>query len=145
LRLCVYLAVASPGGAPTHPLWYYNFKAHPLVELRDGAAKGDYVARELSGLERALWWDRAVTVWPDYAEYQTRTEHQIPRSGSGAAHPASITNPTRAPWMSRLLRDVGPLRQYLAQQGHGLGQVVSHGGSVPQERHAGGHESAKSV
>jgi deazaflavin-dependent oxidoreductase (nitroreductase family) len=74
----VYLAVASQRGAPTHPLWYYNFKAHPLVELQDGAAKGDYVARELSGDERAQWRDRAVTVWPDYTEYQTRTERQIP-------------------------------------------------------------------
>jgi deazaflavin-dependent oxidoreductase (nitroreductase family) len=73
-----YLAVASQGGAPTHPSWYYNLSAQPLVELQDGPAKGDYVARELSGDERALWWDRAVEVWPDYAEYQTGTQRQIP-------------------------------------------------------------------
>jgi deazaflavin-dependent oxidoreductase (nitroreductase family) len=73
-----YLAVASQGGAPTHPSWYYNLSAQPLVELQDGPVKGDYVARELSGDERALWWDRAVEVWPDYAEYQTGTQRQIP-------------------------------------------------------------------
>ena len=74
----VYLAVASQGGAPTHPLWYHNFKAQPLVELQDGAVKRAYMARELSGDERAMWWDRAVKVWPEYAEYQTLTERQIP-------------------------------------------------------------------
>jgi deazaflavin-dependent oxidoreductase (nitroreductase family) len=74
----VYLAVASQGGAPTHPIWYHNFKAQPLVELQDGEVKRDFVARELSGDERALWWDRAVEVWPDYAEYQTGTQRQIP-------------------------------------------------------------------
>jgi deazaflavin-dependent oxidoreductase (nitroreductase family) len=74
----VYLAVASQGGAPTHPIWYHNFKAQPLVELQDGEVKRDFVARELSGDERAMWWERAVEVWPDYAEYQTRTERQIP-------------------------------------------------------------------
>jgi deazaflavin-dependent oxidoreductase (nitroreductase family) len=73
-----YLAVASQGGAPTHPLWYHNFKAQPLVELQDGAVKRAYLARELSGDERAMWWDRAVKVWPEYAEYQTLTERQIP-------------------------------------------------------------------
>ena len=74
----IYLAVASQGGAPTHPSWYHNFKAEPLVELQDGTLMGDYVARELAGEERTLWWDRAVEVWPDYAEYQTRTTRQIP-------------------------------------------------------------------
>jgi hypothetical protein len=52
--------------------------AQPLVELQDGPVKGDYVARELSGDERVLWWGRAVEVWPDYAEYQTGTQRQIP-------------------------------------------------------------------
>jgi F420H(2)-dependent quinone reductase len=64
--------------ARPHTRCDHNFKAHPLVELQDGAVRGDYVARELAGEERALWWDRAVKVWPDYAEYQTRTERQIP-------------------------------------------------------------------
>jgi deazaflavin-dependent oxidoreductase (nitroreductase family) len=74
----VYAAVASKGGAPEHPSWYRNFVEHPHVELQDGGNKGDYNARELSGDERATWWDRAVEVWPDYAEYQTKTDREIP-------------------------------------------------------------------
>jgi deazaflavin-dependent oxidoreductase (nitroreductase family) len=73
-----YAAVASLGGAPKHPVWYYNLKAHPEVELQDGAQPRDMVARELDGDERAEWWDRAVEVWPDYATYQTRTDRVIP-------------------------------------------------------------------
>jgi len=73
-----YAAVASKGGAPEHPAWYRNLVDHPLVELQDQTAKGDYSARELSGDERELWWGRAIEVWPDYAEYQTRTDRQIP-------------------------------------------------------------------
>lgn len=74
----VYAAVASKGGAPEHPAWYRNLAEHPLVELQDGPDKADYQAREVSGEERELWWERAVEVWPDYAEYQTKTERQIP-------------------------------------------------------------------
>jgi len=74
----VYAAVASKGGAPGNPAWYRNLAEHPLVELQDGAAKADYIAREASGDERALWWKRAVEVWPDYANYQTKTEREIP-------------------------------------------------------------------
>ena len=73
-----YAVVASKGGAPTHPVWYHNLKAHPHVELQDGAARRDFVAREVLGGEKALWWARAVEAWPDYAVYQTRTERQIP-------------------------------------------------------------------
>jgi deazaflavin-dependent oxidoreductase (nitroreductase family) len=73
-----YAAVASKGGAPEHPAWYRNLVEHPLVEVQDSAAKGDYNARELDGDERQTWWERAVAVWPDYAEYQTKTERQIP-------------------------------------------------------------------
>jgi deazaflavin-dependent oxidoreductase (nitroreductase family) len=73
-----YAAVASKGGAPEHPSWYRNFVEHPLVELQDGPASGDYTVREASGEERELWWSRAVEVWPDYAEYQTKTDRQIP-------------------------------------------------------------------
>jgi F420H(2)-dependent quinone reductase len=73
-----YAAVASKGGAPENPAWYRNLVDHPLVELQDGTRKGDFTARELTGEERALWWDRAVQVWPDYAEYQTKTDRQIP-------------------------------------------------------------------
>jgi F420H(2)-dependent quinone reductase len=74
----VYAAVASKGGAAQNPAWYRNLVEHPLVELQDGAAKADYTARETSGEERELWWNRAVEVWPDYADYQTKTDRQIP-------------------------------------------------------------------
>ena len=73
-----YAVVASMGGAPKHPVWYHNVVAHPHVELQDGAEKRDYTAHEATGEERALWWERAVAVWPDYAQYQTRTTRQIP-------------------------------------------------------------------
>src|SRR6201992_318677 len=73
-----YAAVASMGGAPKNPVWYHNLKAEPLVELQDGPAKGDYTAREVRGTERAQWWDRAVAAYPPYAEYQTKTEREIP-------------------------------------------------------------------
>src|SRR5919112_6282507 len=62
-----YLAVASQGGAPSHPAWYANLLADPQVELQDGPAKRDMVARELSGAEREQWWQRAVEAFPPYA------------------------------------------------------------------------------
>ena len=74
----LYAVVASQGGAPKHPVWYFNLKANPHVELQDGPTKRDYAARELSGDEKAVWWKRAVEAWPDYAKYQTRTKRQIP-------------------------------------------------------------------
>ena len=73
-----YAAVASQGGAPTHPFWYYNLRAHPRVELQDGPDKQDMTAREVSGGERAQWWERAVAAYPPYAEYQQKTSRQIP-------------------------------------------------------------------
>jgi deazaflavin-dependent oxidoreductase (nitroreductase family) len=73
-----YAAVASKGGAPEHPAWYRNLVDHPLVEVRDATHSGDYSARELSGEERAQWWERAVAVWPDYAKYQQKTDREIP-------------------------------------------------------------------
>jgi deazaflavin-dependent oxidoreductase (nitroreductase family) len=73
-----YGAVASKGGAEDNPTWYGNLTAHPLVELQDGPDRADYTAREVSGDERELWWQRAVEVWPDYATYQTKTDRQIP-------------------------------------------------------------------
>jgi F420H(2)-dependent quinone reductase len=73
-----YAAVASKGGAPEHPAWYRNLVDHPLVEVQDGPAKGDYTARVLSGDERAQWWERAVAVWPDYDSYQENTDREIP-------------------------------------------------------------------
>jgi deazaflavin-dependent oxidoreductase (nitroreductase family) len=73
-----YAIVASQGGAPTHPVWYHNIVKHPHVELQDGADRADYDARLVEGDERALWWERAVAVWPDYAEYQKKTDREIP-------------------------------------------------------------------
>jgi deazaflavin-dependent oxidoreductase (nitroreductase family) len=74
----VYAVVGSKGGASTHPVWVYNLRKNPHVELQDGPTKRDYTARETSGDEKAVWWKRAVATWPDYATYQTRTERQIP-------------------------------------------------------------------
>lgn len=74
----VYAIVASKGGAPTNPEWYANVQANPNVELRDATEVSDRVAREISGEERALWWDRAVAAYPPYAEYQENTDRLIP-------------------------------------------------------------------
>jgi deazaflavin-dependent oxidoreductase (nitroreductase family) len=73
-----YAVVASLGGAPKHPVWYYNLKADPRVELQDGPVKQDMVAREVTGDEKARWWDTAVKAYPDYADYQKRTDREIP-------------------------------------------------------------------
>ena len=73
-----YAVVASLGGAPKNPVWYYNLVAHPHVELQDGAHRWDMVAREVSGDERALWWDRGVAAYPPYADYQRSTDREIP-------------------------------------------------------------------
>ncbi len=73
-----YAMVASKGGAPANPLWYYNVRANPVVELQDGPRKQDMVAREVSGAERAEWWQRAVAAYPPYAEYQQKTTREIP-------------------------------------------------------------------
>jgi F420H(2)-dependent quinone reductase len=73
-----YVAVASQGGAPEHPVWYANLLAHPCVELQDGPVKQDMRVRELTGDERAQWWERAVAAFPPYADYQEKTEREIP-------------------------------------------------------------------
>ena len=73
-----YAAVASQGGAPSHPFWYHNLRAHPRVQLQDGPDTQDMTAREVSGGERAQWWERAVAAYPPYAEYQQKTSRQIP-------------------------------------------------------------------
>ncbi len=94
-----YAVVASLGGAPKNPVWYYNIAKNPRVELQDGtvprittparclarrkppggsAPSRSYDAREVFGEEKATWWERAVEAWPDYAEYQTKTDRQIP-------------------------------------------------------------------
>jgi deazaflavin-dependent oxidoreductase (nitroreductase family) len=73
-----YAAVASLGGAPQNPEWYYNLVANPHVELQDGEFKGEFEAREVFGDEKAIWWERSVAAYPDYADYQLKTERQIP-------------------------------------------------------------------
>jgi deazaflavin-dependent oxidoreductase (nitroreductase family) len=74
----VYAVVASMGGAPTHPLWYHNLVANPDVTLQDGAVVRDLRAREVTGDEKAQWWDHATQVWPDYDKYQASTDREIP-------------------------------------------------------------------
>ncbi len=73
-----YVMVASKGGAPDHPAWYGNLKADPAVSVQDRATVIDGRVRELTGSERAEWWDRAVAVFPQYAEYERRTDREIP-------------------------------------------------------------------
>lgn len=75
-----YLVVASKGGAPENPAWYANLVEHPHCELQDGAVKRDYMARELGAddPDRAAWWQRACAVWPDYENYQQKTDRLIP-------------------------------------------------------------------
>lgn len=73
-----YAVVASLGGAAKNPVWYFNLKKHPHVELQDGPTRRDYTAREVTGAEKATWWERAVRVWPDYDRYQAKTAREIP-------------------------------------------------------------------
>jgi deazaflavin-dependent oxidoreductase (nitroreductase family) len=74
-----YALVASLGGAPKNPTWYANLVADPTaVMIQDGPEPHDYVARELEGEERDVWWDRAVEAFPNYAEYEKKTDRVIP-------------------------------------------------------------------
>lgn len=73
-----YAVVASLGGAPRNPVWYYNLTANPHVELQDGPVKRDYLAHEVTGEEKVLWWERAVAAYPDYVAYQAKTDREIP-------------------------------------------------------------------
>jgi F420H(2)-dependent quinone reductase len=74
-----YVLVASKGGAPTHPVWYYNLRADPTsVTIQDGPEPFDADVRELSGPERDVWWERAVAAYPPYADYQVKTDRLIP-------------------------------------------------------------------
>lgn len=73
-----YAVVASKGGHPEQPSWYWNLRANAHVELQDGEVRRDYTARELEGDEYETWWQRSVAVWPDYAEYQKKTDRKIP-------------------------------------------------------------------
>ncbi len=74
----LYAVIASLGGAPQHPVWYLNLLADPEVTLQDKGVRRRYLARTVQGDERREWWNRAVSVWPDYTDYQTRTDREIP-------------------------------------------------------------------
>jgi deazaflavin-dependent oxidoreductase (nitroreductase family) len=73
-----FALVASKGGSPSHPTWYHNLVANPTVEIQDGPEPRAYTVRVVEGDERATWWERAVEVWPAYADYQTKTDREIP-------------------------------------------------------------------
>jgi deazaflavin-dependent oxidoreductase (nitroreductase family) len=73
-----YAAVASLGGSAHNPAWYANVLAHPLVEVQDGPLRQDMTAREITGDEKVLWWERAVAAYPPYADYQAKTKRIIP-------------------------------------------------------------------
>jgi deazaflavin-dependent oxidoreductase (nitroreductase family) len=73
-----YAAIASKGGDPAHPAWYFNLRADPHVELQDGPDKWDMIAREVTGEEKAEWWARGVAAYPPYDEYQAATTREIP-------------------------------------------------------------------
>ncbi len=74
-----YALVASQGGAPKHPVWYYNLLAHPdEVAIQDGPEPFDVEVRQVDGDEREEWWRRAVAAYPPYAQYQEKTDRVIP-------------------------------------------------------------------
>jgi len=73
-----YGLVASLGGAPKHPVWYWNLLKQPHIEIQDGTERADYLVREVTGEEKAIWWERSVAAYPPYAEYQEKTEREIP-------------------------------------------------------------------
>jgi deazaflavin-dependent oxidoreductase (nitroreductase family) len=73
-----YAAVASTGGGPKNPVWYFNLRADPHVEVRDGTVVQAMTAREVKGEEKALWWERSVAAFPSYATYQRKTKREIP-------------------------------------------------------------------
>lgn len=80
-----YALVASKGGAPDHPGWYHNITADPNVWIQDGPEPFETTARLVSGDERAAWWERSVAVFPNYAEYQEKTDREIPVFVTAAA------------------------------------------------------------
>jgi F420H(2)-dependent quinone reductase len=89
-----YAAVASKGGFPRHPVWYFNLKSDPHVQVQDGPVRQDMTAREITGDEKAEWWERAVAAFPPYAEYQEKTGRVIPVF---VLEPAPVAGPADAP------------------------------------------------
>ena len=74
----IYAVVASNAGAPTHPFWYNNIVANPIVELQDGAVKQDLRVREVFGEEKNEWWKRADAAYPEFPAYRARAGREIP-------------------------------------------------------------------
>lgn len=83
-----FAVVASMGGAPKNPVWYYNALSNPQVELQDGPRRWDVTVREVRGEEKEVWWERAVATFPAYADYQRNTRREIP---------VLVLEPTNAP------------------------------------------------
>jgi deazaflavin-dependent oxidoreductase (nitroreductase family) len=73
-----YIIVASKGGAPVHPGWYKNLVANPKVDVQVGTKKLKAKARTVTGEERTRLWQEALKFWPPYADYEKKTERQIP-------------------------------------------------------------------
>ncbi|WCO66808.1 nitroreductase family deazaflavin-dependent oxidoreductase [Iamia majanohamensis] len=73
-----YAVVGSQGGAPTHPQWVHNVRAHPVARVQDGSVRTDLTVREAEGEDKARWWERARAAWPDYDAYQAATDRVIP-------------------------------------------------------------------
>ena len=73
-----YVIVASKGGAPQHPGWYRNLLANPEVDVQVGTKKLKAKARTATGAERSRLWEQALKFWPPYADYQKKTDRQIP-------------------------------------------------------------------
>jgi len=74
----LYAAVASMGGSPEHPQWYWNLRHRPELDLQDGTVVSRRRAREIEGAERDEWWERCVAAFPPYAGYQLKTDRLIP-------------------------------------------------------------------
>jgi len=85
----VYAAVASVGGGPKHPVWYHNLTADPHIELQDRGTRQDMIVREINGDEKAQWWERCVAAFPNYADYQAKTDREIPVLLAEPVHPSS--------------------------------------------------------
>ena len=73
-----HFVIASKGGAPQHPGWYRNILANPEVEVQVGTKKVKAKARTATGAERARLWEKSLEFWPPYADYQKKTQREIP-------------------------------------------------------------------
>ncbi|MEM1114466.1 MAG: nitroreductase family deazaflavin-dependent oxidoreductase [Pseudomonadota bacterium] len=72
------LLVASQGGMAKNPVWYYNIKAHPNIRILADGEEKDYVARQINDEEKADLWPHLLSIYPDFDEYQARTDRNIP-------------------------------------------------------------------